>query len=119
MTESTSIETPVVAGEHDAHHPTERQYIVVAAVLAVLTAVEVALYYAKSLNDDALVGMLGILAIAKFVIVVLYFMHLKFDSPVFRRFFVTGIVLAIGVYIVVLSTFHVFSGHQQNVLPGG
>jgi cytochrome c oxidase subunit 4 len=118
MTESTSIETPVVTGEHHAHHPTERQYILVAVVLAVLTAIEVALYYVDSLNDDALVAMLGILAVAKFVMVVMYFMHLRFDSPVFRRFFVTGVVLAVAVYIVVLATFHVFSGDAQNVLPG-
>ena len=65
---------------------------------------------ADLLPDDALVLMLGVLAVLKFVIVVLYFMHLKFDSPMFRRFFVTGIVLAISVYTIVLATFHVWSG---------
>jgi hypothetical protein len=34
-----------------------------------------------------------------------YFMHLKFDSSTFRRFFVTGIVLALLVFGVVLVWF--------------
>ena len=100
---------------HDPHehaHPDEKQYLLVALVLAVLTAIEVALYYITGLPDNALVLMLGVLAIVKFVIVVMYFMHLKFDSPIFRRFFITGIVLAIVVYTIVLATFHVWGGSQ-------
>src|SRR5205814_7708480 len=95
------------AGEHNGLHPTEKQYLIVAAVLAVVTAVEVAIYYIKDLPDDALAGMLGILSIVKFALVVMYFMHLKFDRPIFRFFFITGLILAVGVYIAVLSAFHV------------
>ena len=45
----------------------------------------------------------------KFAMVVLWFMHLRFDSRIFRRLFVTGIFLAIGVYLIVLLTFGVFT----------
>ena len=113
MSESSAVKQHEVVVSHDEHegvHPTEKQYIVVALILGALTLLEVILYYIESLPDDALVLMLGILAILKFVMVVGYFMHLKFDSPVFRRFFVTGLVLAIAVYIAVLATFHVWSG---------
>jgi cytochrome c oxidase subunit 4 len=41
--------------------------------------------------------------------VVLWFMHLRFDSRLFRRLFVTGIVLALFVYTIVLTTFHVWT----------
>ena len=37
--------------------------------------------------------------------VVLYFMHLRFDSPVFMRLFVTGLVLAVTVYFIMFAAF--------------
>ena len=90
--------------DHHAEHPSDWQYIKVAIVLAVITAVEVVLYYFElpgvNLNNTAL----GVLAIAKFAIVVLYFMHLKFDSRTLRRLFVTGLVLAVFCYVAVLRS---------------
>jgi hypothetical protein len=41
----------------------------------------------------------------KFSLVVLWFMHLRFDSPVFKRLFVAGVILALSVFLVVLLTF--------------
>ena len=49
------------------------------------------------------------MAVVKFSVVVLWFMHLRFDSRLFRRFFVTGIILAMFCYVIVLSTFHVWT----------
>ena len=74
-----------------------------------MTAVEVALYYFElpgpvHVNNAAL----GILAIAKFIVVVAYFMHLKFDNRILRRLFVTGLVLAVLVYVAYLLTMGVF-----------
>jgi cytochrome c oxidase subunit 4 len=46
--------------------------------------------------------------VAKFVIVVSYFMHLKFDNKIFSFLFYSGLVLAIGVYVAFLATFHFF-----------
>jgi len=94
-------------GEHGAH-PDEKQYMIIAAVLAVLTAVEVGVSYIKGLGD-ASAPLLLILAVCKFVLVAGYFMHLKFDSRVLRRFFVTGIVLALTVYTVVFFTLGIFT----------
>jgi cytochrome c oxidase subunit 4 len=48
-------------------------------------------------------------SIVKFALVALWFMHLRFDNRLFRRLFVTGLVLATGVYLVVLTTFHVWT----------
>jgi cytochrome c oxidase subunit 4 len=47
--------------------------------------------------------------VAKFALVALFFMHLRFDSKLFRRLFVTGIILAIAVYMIALTSLHVFS----------
>jgi cytochrome c oxidase subunit 4 len=113
MTATSRATEPAAHEAHlqDAHtHPTEKQYVVVALVLAAITALEVGLYYITSLPDRVLVAMLGVLAFVKFVGVALYFMHLKFDSRVFRRFFVAGLVLAFIVFGAALATMHVFSG---------
>jgi cytochrome c oxidase subunit IV len=105
--------TPVKPDEQHgdlAHaHPTEKDYLKVAGVLGAITAVEVALYYVKDLNHNALIGMLAVLSIVKFAAVVLYFMHLKFDSQLFRRLFVTGLILAVFVYTAVLFAMGQFS----------
>jgi hypothetical protein len=47
--------------------------------------------------------------IVKFAMVAAFFMHLRFDHKVFRTVFITGIVLATAVYMIVLFTFHVFA----------
>ena len=94
--------------EHDEHdHPTDRTYMGVALLLGVITAAEVATYY---VDIGSLLGpVLIVMMIAKFSIVAAYFMHLTFDSNLFTRVFVSGVVLAIGVYIAALTTFHYFS----------
>lgn len=115
-TNEPGAESQLHHGEHE--HPSEKQYYVVALILAVVTAIEVALYYVESLNDNALVISLAVLAIVKFVMVVMYFMHLKFDSPVFRRFFIAGMALAISVYVATLAAMHFFSGGTRFVTVG-
>jgi cytochrome c oxidase subunit 4 len=87
---------------HDApHHPEPRQYVTIAVVLAVITAIEVAVYYITAVKDF-LIPMLLVMSVIKFALVVLWFMHLRFDSHVFRRFFLIGVVLALVVFAVVL-----------------
>jgi cytochrome c oxidase subunit 4 len=95
-------------GEHGSH-PTDSQYILIALILSALTAIEVAISYIKSLGDAA-APLLLILAATKFAMVAAFFMHLKFDNRVLRRLFLTGIILAIIVYVIVLFMFGVFAG---------
>jgi cytochrome c oxidase subunit 4 len=94
--------------EHE--HPTDRQYVVIALILGAITAAEVSTYFFVDNPYHPLnVGALGVMMIAKFAIVCGYFMHLKFDNPLFRRIFVFGLVLAVVVYLVMLTTFLFFS----------
>ena len=90
----------------DAH---DKQYLVVALGLAALTAIEVVLSY-TSLEKAALALPLLALAAIKFFVVAGYFMHLKNDSPVFRRLFIMGAVLAGFCYTAVLYAFDQFQG---------
>ena len=85
-------------------HPEPRTYVIIAVWLAIATAIEVALYYLE-MPDGLMIGLLLFFAILKFSLVVLYFMHLKFDAIIFRRLMMTGMILALSVYIIVLLTF--------------
>lgn len=101
--QETHLDTPAEQ-EELAHHPTPRTYVWVAVILAIVTAAEVGIYYIEGIQS-LLVPMLMIFAVIKFVLVALYFMHLKFDSRMFRNLFITGIILALAVFGVVLVWF--------------
>lgn len=101
----------VEAGEEEElhSHPEPRQYINIAIILAVVTAGEVAIYYLPALRA-LLVPILLVMAVIKFVLVASWFMHLRFDSRIFQRFFVTGVLLAITVFAIVLLYFFTHGG---------
>lgn len=110
------MSTPVQEHEYaemnvePAHHthPPESLYVKVALFLAAVTGLEVLLSYHNVGGEHGTVAFLLVLAAIKFGTVVAYFMHLKFDHPWFRRLFVAGLLLAIAVYFVYLSTLHVW-----------
>jgi cytochrome c oxidase subunit IV len=93
---------------HEAEHPRDLLYIKVALALFVLTGMEVSASYADWLGD-AFLPLLLILMAVKFVLVVLFFMHLKFDAKIFGRLFWAGFFLAVAVYCTALATFHFFA----------
>ena len=84
-------------------HPGPKEYIRIAVILAVVTAAEVGLYY-MNLPHGLLIPFLLFFSIIKFALVALYFMHLKYDLRILRRLFVTGLVLALIVYAIALTT---------------
>ncbi len=85
-------------------HPTPKVYWAIALILAVITAVEVAIPQFEAL-DPIKVPSLLLLGAAKFLIVVGFFMHLKFEGFLFRSLFFVGAIGAIPLFIVVLLTF--------------
>jgi cytochrome c oxidase subunit 4 len=95
--------------EEVAHseHPSTKAYIRVGLILAALTAIEVALSYSR-FGPRTITAALLILMFFKFVLVVLWFMHLKFDSRRYSRFFVMGLAGSVTLYTIVLLTFGVF-----------
>jgi cytochrome c oxidase subunit IV len=95
------------AGSHAAGHPSPKEYVRIGVILAVLTGLEIAASYA-GVSVGILIPTLFILAIIKFAMVVLWFMHLKFDDRRFARFFVMGLSGAAVLYLVVLISFKAF-----------
>jgi cytochrome c oxidase subunit 4 len=80
--------------------------VIIALILAALTAIEVSTYYIDF--GPLFMPTLFVLMIVKFVIVVSYFMHLKFDNKLFSYLFYSGLILAILVYAGALATFKFF-----------
>ncbi len=91
---------PHDAGGHP--HPGPLEYLQIGLVLAVVTGIEVTVYYA-GINHNLLVGILLALSALKFSLVVLWFMHLKFDNRVLANMFVGGLLLAMALFVVVLA----------------
>lgn len=90
-------------------HPSPFKYVMIAVVLVVVTAAEVALYYMEgTIADGLIVALLLLFAFLKFSLVAAWYMHLRTDKPIFRNFFVMGLVAAVSLYMIVLLTLHVF-----------
>lgn len=87
------------------HHPGAREYVKIAVILTLLTSIEVAVWYIDALRSELVYILLALSAI-KFTLVVGYYMHLKFDPPIFRRFFTFGLTVALGVILAFLVLFH-------------
>ena len=87
-----------------ASHPTPRFYWIVAAVLAVITAAEIAVGSMEVFDVIKVPGLFALGAM-KFAAVVAFFMHLRFDRPLYRSLFLIGLFGAIPIFIVVLLTF--------------
>jgi cytochrome c oxidase subunit 4 len=85
-------------------HPGPKVYTLVGVVLAVITMVEVWAYTVESLKP-LLVPILLSLSAAKFILVVGFYMHLRFDHPLFTGVFGFGLVVAASVITALMFLF--------------
>ena len=83
-------------------HPTPKKYVQIAIVLGVLTALEVTLYYLEDLVGVFTDSLLIFLAVGKYVIVVGWFMHLRFENKMVNKFFAGGMILALVLFTIVM-----------------
>ena len=118
---TTAIEEHDV--DHDpadhADHPSDLLYVKVAALLAFLTALEVGTYFIEEASTQLLVGILFPLMFIKFGTVIMYFMHLKYDNHLFKRVFLFGLILAVVVFLIMLTTMRFWSGQYLEFLHEG
>ncbi|MCU0267827.1 MAG: cytochrome C oxidase subunit IV family protein [Acidimicrobiales bacterium] len=103
----------------------EKLYVIVALVLAALTAIEVATYFAEDFvlwgwgwgdhENFGVISVLMLLMAVKFWMVAGFFMHLRFDKKLLSGIFYSGLALALLVYIAVLLAFRIFDsgGHMS------
>lgn len=88
--------------ENQIEHPTPKRYVQIAIVLGILTAIEIALYYTEDIVGVFTDPILIILAVGKFIIVVGWFMHLRFENKMVNRFFAGGMILALFLFAIVM-----------------
>ena len=90
--------------EHHAH-ATTGTYLRIAAVLVMITLLEVGVFYVPAFQS-ALVPVLLVLSAIKFALVVMFYMHLKFDNRFFAFLFGGPLLLAMAVIVSLLFIFY-------------
>jgi cytochrome c oxidase subunit IV len=83
--------------QEQEHHPTVGQYVEIGVILAVVTAIEVALFYADIPRQVTIPSLLFLTAV-KFVLVVMWFMHLRYDRRLLSYVFIAGMVIAAVIF---------------------
>ncbi len=115
MSHSTEItnngQDPVHHGDGHGHdgdhgHPSVAFYVWIGVILAVLTFVEVAVYFMEAF-EAVEVPLLIILSTAKLILVVMFFMHLKMDHKALTWLFMSGTVLAVFMVSALVILYHV------------
>ena len=95
----------VAAHADESHHPTWKTYRWVALILTVITIFEVWIYYTPFKENRLFAPALLVMSALKFVIVVLFYMHLKYDARVFKALFSGPLIVAISILISLLFLF--------------
>ena len=98
-----------MAEKHSNGHAeqTPRFYLLVGAVLAVITVAEVLVTFI-GLPQIVLLALLLIMMVVKGAAVVMFFMHLRGDARVFQFLFIAPLLMATSMLIAFLA---LFSGH--------
>jgi caa(3)-type oxidase subunit IV len=109
MSEATQIMAPHAQAE-TAHHPGVGIYLIVAVFLVVLTGMEITVFYVPALKT-VIVPVLLILAAAKFALIAMFFMHLKYDSWTLSGIFIFPLMIAALLAAALLMLFAYLSHH--------
>ncbi|MBA3671731.1 MAG: cytochrome C oxidase subunit IV family protein [Gemmatimonadaceae bacterium] len=97
-------------------HPTWSTYWKVALILTLITVVEVWIYYIPAfVASRAFVPVLLVMSAVKFAIVVMFYMHLRYDHRLFRVLFTAPLMIAVTTLIGLLFLFGKFA-HRAGVL---
>ncbi len=90
--------TPPAGHATAPEHASTRTYVTVAVILTVVTALEFAVIYIRALTP-ILVPLLIVMSAGKFALVVLFFMHLRYDNRALTALFVGPLLLAVGLAV--------------------
>ena len=108
---------------HETEHTTGfhlsfKQYVLIAIILFAITIVEFLLIWDKAGIVDSLgaskIPLLVGLSAVKFAIVIMFYMHLKFDNRIFGTIFIAGLALAFMVGLALLGLFTAMNGDQRS-----
>ncbi len=103
MSAPTPTSRPATADHAPAHdHASIGTYLKVAAILCAITALEFGVIYVRRLAP-ILVPLLIVLSVGKFALVVMFFMHLRYDNRVLTFLFVAPLVLATALAVALMT----------------
>ncbi len=80
--------------DHVHEHPTWKQYKWVALWLTLITIAEVWIYYTPFKGSPLFAPVLLVMSAVKFTVVVMFYMHLKYDHKLFRVLFTGPLMIA-------------------------
>jgi cytochrome c oxidase subunit 4 len=100
--EQTSTATREHAAPETQVHASIATYVKVAAILTVVTALEFGVIYIRALTP-ILVPLLIVLSAGKFALVVMFFMHLRYDTRSLATLFVGPLVIAAGLAVALMT----------------
>lgn len=103
------------ADSHDHGDSKFQIFVQIAMILAVITGVEIVIVYIPILRWVVVTALL-VLSLVKFMLVIFYFMHLKWDKLFCTILFFIGLILAGGTTLALLALFAVGDSHP---LDGG
>ncbi len=93
-------------------HASVKSYLLIGLILTVITAAEVAIFSIPAIADTAwLAPVLITMSAGKFALVVMFYMHLKFDSRIFSVAFFAPMVLAVTVIASIILLFKVLPAY--------
>lgn len=111
MSEAMDTTQAIETHDEQQHHPGTGIYVIVALFLCLLTAMEITVFYVPALKT-VLVPVLLILAAAKFALIAMFFMHLKYDSWELSGIFVFPLIIATVMLVSLLMLFAYLSHHM-------
>lgn len=89
---------------HGDGHASRSTYWIIAVVLGMITLLEVAVFYVPAIRG-VIVPVLLALSAVKFALVAMFFMHLKYDSPVLTVVLSIGLVVAGAIVLSLMLLF--------------
>ena len=89
------------------HNKGTGTYIVVALILAVITYIEywIVEFPPTWMDPVWILTAVVVMSIAKFWMVIWYFMHLKDDPKIYTGFFMSGMVIGLGTFVALMAMF--------------
>ena len=103
-------DNPHGGAETEHYHPSWKEYKWVALWLTLITVVEVWIYYTPFKESALFVPSLLIMSAVKFAVVVMFYMHLKYDHKLFRALFTGPLIIAGLTLLALLMLFSKFRG---------
>ena len=99
------MNTPPSPTPPDQSHPAHASvgtYVTIAVILTVVTALEFAVLYIRALTP-ILVPLLLVMSAGKFALVVLFFMHLRYDKPLLTTLFAAPLLIAVIIVVAMMT----------------